>query len=239
MPLKALIVDDERLARKELIAMLAAHSQIEIAGEAEDVNSAIREIQRIKPDVIFLDIQMPGESGFDLLNRVDTQAEIVFVTAYDDYAIQAFEINALDYLLKPVNADRLAKALERLQSEKSVMPESSRPLTGGDRLFLMLDTRWKFIQVNTIICILAAGDYSEIITPDGLKRLSVKTMREWQSRLPEQIFFRIHRSIIINLDFIERIEEWTSHSFRIYLKGVDSPLPVSRRYAARLKGRFG
>jgi DNA-binding LytR/AlgR family response regulator len=115
---RALVIDDERLARKDLIALLGAHDQVTVVGEAEDVPSAINTIQALNPDVIFLDIQMPGDSGFDLLEKTEVKAHIIFVTAYDEYAIRAFEVNALDYLLKPVNPERLAKALEKLELQE-------------------------------------------------------------------------------------------------------------------------
>jgi len=112
-PIRALVVDDERLARKDLIALLGAHDQVTVIGEADDVPSAVEAIRALNPDLIFLDIQMPGDSGFDLLEKMDVEAQVIFVTAYDEFAIRAFEVNALDYLLKPVNPERLAKALEK------------------------------------------------------------------------------------------------------------------------------
>ena len=235
----ALIVDDERLARKDLISLLSSYDQVSVIGEADSVPSAIKAIQKLSPDVVFLDIQMPGESGFDLLEKTDVDAHIIFVTAYDEYAIRAFEVNALDYLLKPVNPDRLAKALEKLESQDRETRTRTQRLDYEDRLFLMLGQHFRFLKVNTILNISAAGDYSEVLSSDGTKGLTLKSMKEWETRLPMQHFIRIHRSSIINMEFIERIEEWFNYSFRIYLKGLEEPYVISRRYAARLKERLG
>lgn len=238
-PHKALVIDDERLARKDLISLLSVHDNITVIGEADDVPSAVKAIERLNPDVIFLDIQMPGDSGFDLLEKADVEAHIIFVTAYDEYAIRAFEVNALDYLLKPVNPDRLAKALEKLELQEQETPVKIRTLNYNDRLFLMLGKHFRFLKVNTILNINAAGDYSEVLTSDGNKGLTLKSMKEWETRLPAQNFIRIHRSTIINMEFIDRVEEWFNYSFRVYLRGVEEPYVISRRYATRLKDRLG
>jgi two-component system LytT family response regulator len=238
-PFKALIIDDERLARKDMISLLSNHDNITVVGEADDVPSAVKAIEMLNPDVIFLDIQMPGDSGFDLLEKTDVDAHIIFVTAYDEYAIRAFEVNALDYLLKPVNPERLSKALEKLEFQEQDLPARIRKLNYDDRLFLMVGRHFKFLKVDTILGVSAAGDYSEVLTSDGNKGLTHKSMKEWEARLPAQHFIRIHRSTIINMEFVERIEEWFNYSFRVYLKGVEEPFVISRRYAAKLKEKLG
>jgi len=237
--LKALIVDDERLARKDLISLLKPYDQVTVVGEADSVPAAVKAIHRLNPDVVFLDIQMPGDSGFDLLDKVDLEAHIIFVTAYDEYAIRAFEVNALDYLLKPVHPDRLAKAMERLGDREPAQPARVRNLDYDDRLFVMLGQHFKFLKVDSILNIKAAGDYSEIQTADGAKGLVLKSMKEWETRLPARHFLRIHRSTIINMEFIDKVEEWFNYSFKVYLKGVEEPYVISRRYATRLKDKLG
>lgn len=237
--LTALLVDDERLARKDMANLLAEHKNIQVTGEADSVATAIAQIKVLDPDIIFLDIQMPGESGFDLLNQCETQAQIVFVTAFDEFAIRAFEVNALDYLLKPVNPDRLARTIDRLTQEPHSPANSDRKLNYDDRLFLLLDNQMRFLKISTIICIQAAGDYSELVTTESAKNLTLKSMKEWEHRLPEQYFCRIHRSTIINMDFIDRMEEWFNYSYRVFLNGIEEPMVMSRRYVARLKQRMG
>jgi len=235
----ALIVDDERLARKELRSLLADYENISIVGEAEDVPSAVRAIGELKPDVIFLDIQMPGKSGFDLLEEIKTDIKIIFVTAFDEFAIRAFEVNALDYLLKPITPDRLTKALDRIQEEEDQTEQSQKNLSYNDRLFLTIDSHLQFLKISTILSINSAGDYSEILTFDGKKGLTLKSMKEWEQRLPQNYFCRIHRSTIVNMEYIDRLEEWFNYSYRVYMKGLDDPYLLSRRYAAKLKNKLG
>lgn len=238
--LKALIVDDERLARKELISMLAEYTNIEIAGEAEDVSSAKSQNEKLQPDIIFLDIQMPKYSGFELLPSLDSETVVIFVTAFDEYALRAFEVNAMDYLMKPVNPERLKNAIERVFSEQKENVElSTRQLQIDDTLFLSINSKMQFIKINTIEGITSAGDYSEIWIEGKKKGLVLKPMKEWEQRLPEKYFQRIHRSTIINLECIDKMEEWFNHSYKIYLKNISEPFVISRRYIAKLKNLMG
>jgi two-component system, LytTR family, response regulator len=236
--IKALIVDDERLARREIISLLSSYPCIRIIAEAADVPSAIQAVTEHTPDVIFLDIQMPGVSGFDLIDAIPPSIRIIFVTAFDEYAIRAFEVNALDYLLKPVHPERLRLAVERLCNDAVSPKHPDHRLEYDDRLFLLLNTQHRFLKIDSILCITAAGDYSEVIVTDGAKWLTSKTLREWESRLPEKHFCRIHRSVIINMNSIDRTEEMQNQSCRIYLLGIAEPFILSRRYSALLKDRL-
>jgi two-component system, LytTR family, response regulator len=236
---RALVVDDEELARKDLKAILSRFNNVEIIGEADCVESAIEATEKLKPNLIFLDIQMPGESGFDLIEKIGTQPHIVFVTAFDKYAIRAFEVNAKDYLLKPVNPERLAYTLNKLECDSPNLDLEYRQLEYEDVIFLMLNNKFRFLKIKTIQAILAASDYTEIHTIDGHRGITQKTMKEWEQRLPENYFSRIHRSTIINTELIENIEEWFNYSYRIYLKGIQRPFVMSRRYAAKLKNQLG
>jgi two-component system LytT family response regulator len=239
--LKAVIVDDERLARKELRSLLSEFTEIRIVGEAENITQAVQLINNEKPQVVFLDIQLAGETGFDLLEQLGaTDFRTIFVTAFDAFAIRAFEVNALDYLLKPVNPERLKKTIEKLTgSEKHSVPENLRQLEFDDRLFLELGQRSVFLKVNRISHILSSGDYSEVFTTDGQKFLVEKPLREWEARLPEKHFARIHRGTIVNLECVKRVESWFNRSYQIFLQNSREPLAVSRRYAAKLKTKFG
>jgi two-component system LytT family response regulator len=237
MKYKTIIIDDERLARKEMRGLLAEFDEIRVVGEAENLAEAIDLIQQEKPNVVFLDIQLSGENGFDLLEKIEPSFKLIFVTAFDAYAIRAFEVNALDYLLKPVNPERLAKAIERLGEETDAKNEF-RPLEFDDRIFLQIGARSVFLKVPDISHINAAGDYSEIFTIDKRKLLIEKPLREWEQRLPEKHFLRIHRQTIINLEEIEHIESWFNRTFQIRLKNYRENFPVSRRYSVKLKNRF-
>jgi two-component system, LytTR family, response regulator len=233
--LRALLIDDERLARKDLRSLLSEYDNIEVVGEADNVQKAMEVIAAEDPDLLFLDIQMPGESGFDLLDKIDLQAKVIFVTAFDEYAIRAFEVDAIDYLLKPVNPERLRTAIERLNREQLYSQNKQRILDYDDAMLLSLNSHLKFLRVNSIVYIQSAGDYSEIITSEGKKGLIQKSMAEWEQRLPEKYFCRIHRSTIVNIEFVTKIDEWFGNSYQVTLKGIEQPLTMSRRYAALLR----
>lgn len=235
---RSIIVDDEKLAREDLKALLKDFCEIEIVGEASNISEAKKLIENLNPDLIFLDIQMPGKSGFDLLTEIKCEAEIIFVTAYDEYAIKAFEVNAQDYLLKPIIKERLALAIDHLKVAEEAPMEYDKKLEYVDNIFLMINNYYQFIKVSSIIKITAAGNYSEILTNTKTKGLVLKSMREWESRLPVNYFVRIHRNTIINLEFVDHIEEWFNYSYQIYLKGIETPVVMSRRYAVKLKDKM-
>jgi two-component system, LytTR family, response regulator len=234
----ALIVDDERFARLELRRMLAAHgTEVAVVAEAESVAAATEAMRHADADVVFLDVHLGSESGFDLLPQLDPSVSIVFVTAHDAYAIRAFEANAVDYLLKPVEPQRLAVAVNRLRLAPDGDPEL-RALAYEDRLFLRLDDRLQFLKIASIVAIEAAGNWTRIRVADGRTLVARKALREWDDRLPAQHFVRIHRSTIANLEYVERVEEWSHYSCLVYLRGVAEPLTMSRRQASKLRARL-
>ena len=237
MRYKTIIVDDERLARREMRSLLAGFEEIAVIGEAENLSQAVSLIEEEKPHIVFLDIQLSNENGFDLLEKTRADFKLIFVTAFDAYAIRAFEVNALDYLLKPVNPERLAKAIGRL-AEEPAAKNDLRPLEFDDRIFLETPRGSFFLKVCDISHIASAGDYSEIFTIDRKKHLIEKPLREWERRLPEKYFLRIHRQTIVNLEEIESIEPWFNRSFQVRLKNYARELAVSRRFAVKLKNRF-
>ena len=236
----AVIVDDERLARRELRTLLEEHAgQVQIAGEAGTVADAARVVTSTGADVVFLDIQLAGESGMDLIPLLDADVDVVFVTAYDAYTLRAFEVNALDYLLKPVAPERLAVTVSRLAAAQPAAP-TRETVTYQDRLFLRLGQERAFVRVRDIMAIEAEGDGSALRLAPHLKRKpSAKSLREWEQRLPDRHFVRIHRSTIVNLEYVERLEQWSHSSQHVYLRGVAEPMTMSRRFGARLRDRFG
>lgn len=234
-PLTAIIVDDEWLVREELKTLLADHPDIEVVGEAANVPQSMGLIQTAAPDVIFLDIQMPGASGFDLLEQVEINAKIIFVTAYDQYALQAFEVNALDYLLKPIQKDRLAKTIRRLQTGESPSPPAGKKLSYDDILYVLVNGSLKFIKLPLLRCIVAEGNYSYIYYKDRRKDLVTKTLQDWEAILPDDYFVRIHRSTIVNFEHVEQVKKCRNYTHLVYVRGVNQPFVMSRRYAARLR----
>lgn len=240
--IKTLIIDDERLARKSLSTQLEQVAEIEIVGEADDVPSAIEAINSLKPQLLFLDIQMPGQTGFDLIEQIDFDGHIIFVTAYDEYAIRAFEVNALDYLMKPIDLSRLKKAIERIETDEASLPqrtEKQNKLSYDDQLFTTIGTKVQFLKIKEIVVIHSDGDYTNLHIANKTHGLINKTMKEWEERLPEQHFVRVHRHSIININYIEKIEKWFNYSYRAKLQDIDEPVIISRRYAKKLKEIFG
>jgi two-component system, LytTR family, response regulator len=236
--LRTVIVDDERLARSDLRSLLASHPTVDIVGEACDVSQAVEVIRSKDPDLIFLDIQMPGGSGFDLLEKMDLRARVIFVTAFDEYAIRAFEVGAADYLLKPVNPGRLARALGRLNDGGVGQGGRQGALAYEDALVLPVNRHLRFVRVDAILCIRAADDYSEVTTVEGKKGLVQKSMAEWEARLPERHFCRIHRSTIVNIRYVERIDELPGGTLGVVLRGAETVLVASRRQAQALRHRL-
>lgn len=239
--LKAIIVDDEPYARAELAELLVSYNRVELIGEAGSLTEAVEMIETNKPDVVFLDIEMNGENGFELLNLCDIEFKTVFVTAYNQYAIRAFEVNAIDYLLKPVNTQRLAQTLKKLGDLTSAEQEATSglpKLTADDRLLVTLSRKMNFIKICDIKYIVAAGDYSELVTVNNEHALVQRKMREWEVQLPEKNFQRIHRTTIINLDFVDKIERYGKENALVFMKGVEKHLDISKNYLSELKSRF-
>jgi two-component system LytT family response regulator len=231
--LKAIVVDDERLARLELSKLLAA-TQVSVVASAEALEPAEALIKRHQPDVVFLDVQLGKHSGFDLLNRVGG-FEVIFVTAYEQYAIRAFESHALDYLLKPVHPERLADAIlhlgERIET-KDAHPQNR------DFICVKSGRNIRFVKFGSIVCMRAAGDYSEVLTATGETVFAMMSLKSWEQRLAGQCFARIHRSTIVNLEYVDRVEHSRSCGFRVRVKNQQIGLAMSRRYASRLQQIF-
>ena len=234
----ALIIDDERLARAALKNKLEAFQEIEIVGEAGNVKNAIAAIEEHDPDLMFLDIQLYNETGFDILEKIKFRGKIIFVTAHDEFAIRAFEINAVDYILKPVSHERLKNAIDRLNSTDRKIEYKTDPFNHDDRILIMCGERMKFIKLETVSNITASGDFTLINTLDGCEYLTARSMNEWEERLPGKYFLRIHRSTIINIEFIEKAEKWFNYSSMIKMRGSEKQFKVSRSYFKKIKERF-
>jgi two-component system LytT family response regulator len=240
MTWSAIIIDDERLARLALRKDLERLPEISLVGEASGISSAKDLIGRVHPDLLFLDVQLADGNGFDLLNQIDFEGRVIFITAYDEYAIRAFEINAVDYLLKPVSRKRLKSAITKLQeNDKSVLHEVPARLEYNDRLMVMHRKSVNFIKIDTIRSIHASREYSYIRAADGREYLTSKSITEWENKLPDQNFCRIHRSTIVNFDQIMKVNHNITGTGEVILQGSTEPLAISRNYFRKLKQRYG
>ncbi len=233
--MKALIIDDERLARKELIKLLEEHPTIEVAGEAQNADEAEQLINELNPDVLFLDIQMPGRTGFQLLESLDTVPLVVFTTAYDEFAMKAFEINALDYLLKPITAERLSEAVHKIQEKERVRSGRPRDQKLGleDQVFVKDGERCWFVSLANIRLFESDGNYIKVYF-DTNRPMIHKSLNALDEKLDERAFFRASRKHIINLSWVEGIEPWFNGGLMVKLRGGDK-VEVSRRQAAKFK----
>lgn len=233
--MRALIVDDERLARKELIKLLEEHPSIEVVGEAMNADEAEQMITELNPDLLFLDIQMPGRTGFQLLESLDSAPLVVFTTAYDEFALKAFEVNALDYLLKPIQPERLSEAVQKInEKERS---RGGRPkdkkLGLEDQVFVKDGDRCWFVSLNNIRLFESDGNYIKVYF-DSNRPMIHKSLNALDEKLDERAFFRASRKHIINLSWVEGIEPWFNGGLMVKLKGGDK-VEVSRRQAAKFK----
>ncbi len=229
--MKALLIDDERLARNELRRMLAAFPAIEIVGEAANAKQAREQIAAHAPELLFLDVQMPGETGMQLLESLEPPApQVIFTTAFDEFAVKAFELNALDYLLKPVDPVRLAAALERLQAKAGATAAEKAPrLAAEDKVFVREGDRCWFVEVKQIRLLESEGNYTRVHFDDAQPQL-FRSLNAMEERLDPKYFFRANRRQIINLAWIDKIEPWFSGGLLVQLKG-GAKVELSRRQA--------
>jgi len=235
--MKALIIDDERLARNELKRLLEAYPKIDIVGEAVNAEEALDKIEQLSPDLLFLDIQMPGKNGFELLASIEGNVpDVIFTTAYDEYALKAFEYNALDYLLKPIDTNRLAEAIHKVedyQKTETVRKENVKILTEHDQVFVKDGEKCWFVKLSRVRLFESMGNYVRLHFDDQ-KPLILKSLNALDERLDPHTFFRANRKHIINLQWIEKIEPWFSGGLQVTLKGGDK-IEISRRQAIRFK----
>ncbi|QHT69040.1 response regulator transcription factor [Rhodocytophaga rosea] len=235
--MKALIIDDERLARNELKRLLEAYPKINVVGEAVNAEDALDKIEQLSPDLLFLDIQMPGKNGFELLSSIEGNVpDVIFTTAYDEYALKAFEFNALDYLLKPIDTHRLAEAIHKVedyQKTETERKENVKMLTEQDQVFVKDGEKCWFVKLSRIRLFESMGNYVRLHFDDQ-KPLILKSLNALDERLDPHTFFRANRKHIINLQWIEKIEPWFSGGLQVTLKGGDK-IEISRRQAIRFK----
>jgi two-component system LytT family response regulator len=240
--MKAIIIDDERLARNELRRLLENFPKVNIVGEASNADEAIVMIEELKPDLLFLDIQMPGKTGFDLLSSLENDVpDVIFTTAYDEYAIKAFEFNALDYLLKPIELHRLSEAIQKVENEINSQNEKREAAKDGvkllgekDQVFVKDGEKCWFVRLGKVRVFESIGNYVRLYFDDQ-KPLVLKSLNALEDRLDPKTYFRANRKHIINLQFIDKIEPWFSGGLQVTIAGHNEKIEISRRQAIRFK----
>ena len=239
--MRAIIIDDERLARQELKSLLSEYPEIEIIGESSNAEDAIKQIEVKEPDLIFLDIQMPGKNGFEMLQELDKVPKVIFVTAYDEYALNAFEVNALDYLLKPVQTKRLDSTLQKLLHSKESHKEHTLVemevvqdiLSESDQVFVKDGEKCWFVKLSEIRLFESEGNYVRVYF-NTFRPLILKSLNTLEERLNSKTFFRASRKHIINLKWINKIETWFNGGLMVTLNGGEQ-IEISRRQSARFR----
>jgi len=232
---KVILIDDERLARSELKRLLKDFPDVEVIAEAANAQEGIEKIESLNPDLIFLDIQMPGETGFDMLTHLEKAPHVIFVTAYDEYALKAFDINALDYLMKPVEPKRLADALQKVKQrdEEEIQILHKSVLGEHDQVFVKDGERCWFVKLGEVRLFESVGNYAKVFFGNN-KPLILKSLNALEERLDERLFFRANRKHIINLKMIEKIEPYFNGGLLLDLQGGEK-IEVSRRQAVKFK----
>lgn len=233
--MRILIVDDEHLARQAMRRLLAAHPEAEIVGEADSIETALAAIKQCEPQLVFLDIELGGGDGFDLLATLERPPVIVFVTAYAEYAVEAFEVNAVDYLLKPVASERLAESLARAERQLAL----ARPVSGARVVALRTPEQTILVPASDIAALRADGDFTHVLVADQAPVMIWRTLSHFEELLPAPPFLRVSRSLIINRDRVRKIEAPSRDSVQVTLEGVAEALVLGRTAAARLREALG
>jgi len=254
-PIRALVVDDEQLARDELCFLLGQVGGVDIIGQAADGVEALRVAGELRPDVIFLDVQMPGLTGFEVARRLidaDVEAQLVFVTAFDQYAIDAFSVNAVDYVLKPVDADRLEQTIERARRRVASEQAARLPISPADlervveavqarqgrrdQLAIRVGERFILVQADEVIHASLTDELIQVVTSTVSGTSNYRTLDELQARLDPAVFWRVHRSHLVNITKIKEIVPWFSRNYLLKMKDAKSTeIPVSRSQTRRLR----
>ncbi len=236
---KAIIIDDESFAREDLREMLKKHPEIKVIGEAGSVGEARELLKTVIPDLVFLDIQLWGGSGFDLVPDIPASSDIVFFSAHDRFAIRAFEINALDYLLKPVTEERLALSITRLYQKEKRPDYTSGPVElvdEKDQIFIRSDKERRFVSVSSVVAVVSVGgNYTEVYLDSGRRPPVRKTLKQWKTLLPEPMFLNVNRSVIANTHYLRSVEKQEDGKFSAEFDGMEAPVEVARHNVSLLK----
>lgn len=233
---RTLIIDDEPLAREEMHRLLGEQATVTIVGEADDVPNARTLLTSADYDLVFLDIDLGGGTGFDLVSSVRPDARIIFATAHNEFALRAFEVNALDYLLKPISAERMTASLDRLAAPPVDVSENSLPaLEDADRVLLKNDSGVRFVPLADLTAIITSDNYTDVFIADGSHFLVRRPLSAWEEALPAENFLRVHRQAIINLAQVESMDTPAGGQPTLKMHGMTEPVQCSHRRAPELR----
>lgn len=242
--MKVVIVDDERLSREELKRLLKNHPDVEVIAECGNAEEGKRKIEELKPDLVFLDIEMPDKTGFEMLNEISAIPDVVFISAYDEYAIKAFEVQALDYLLKPIEAERLAECIKKYQikeEKEGLISKNTEKFKADDHVFIKDGDKYAFIALKDIIVFESIGNYVKIHLSNNhptIHPIIFNSLNNLEGRLPERVFYRANRKFIINVSYISSVSFWVNNGYIIKLSnGIE--VEMSRRQSVKFKNTFG
>ncbi len=239
--IKAVIVDDVDSMRIVLKKLLGTFDKIQIIGEAADFEEARNIISEERPDLLFLDVDLNGLTSLDLLKTIGYQPMVIFITSHTDFAIKAFELNAVDYLLKPISLERLTKAIEKVTNkweDTTFEDDYNAKFTADHIILLSFDNKMSFVRIKDINYIEAYGNYTKVNLVDGKLSVTYNSIKNWDTKLPEDLFIQIHRSTIVNLHNVTKIEKWANDTGRLYLKGIDKPFEISRNFFFQIKKKY-
>jgi two-component system LytT family response regulator len=235
--IKAVIVEDSRLARNELKELLKSHPEIELIGEAENVDKGFELISKTQPNLLFLDINMPEKDGFELLEMLENVPITIFTTAFDEYAIKSFEYNAFDYLLKPINPKRFSQAIEKVQANiENQETKNSQKLNLSNQIFIKDGEKCWLVKIEDIYLFEVDGNYTKVFFKDE-KAVIAKSLNQIETKLPDEFFFRANRNQIINIQFATQIDPWFSGNLLVHLP-KDKKIEISRRQSSSFKEKL-
>ena len=240
--MRTILIDDEAPARAALRGLLGDHPEIEIVGEADNISEATERLNNHDYELVFLDVHLRGGTGFDLVPFVRPEAKIIFVTGSEQHAIRAFEINALDYVTKPVRPERLATAVHRLLSPATASnpPVATAPeLSSNDHVYVRTGTgKSRFVALLDIGAVVSNQNYSDILLTDGTKIMVRRTMKRWEESLPAEKFVRVHRSNIVNIAHYRGADQQSYETTLLHLEGIEEPVRASYRYLPELRAKL-
>ncbi|MCF8428856.1 MAG: LytTR family DNA-binding domain-containing protein [Bacteroidia bacterium] len=240
--IRTVLVDDVEVMRITLKKVLAQFPHIEIVGEASTFDEARDVINNLQPDLVLLDIDLNGLTSIDIIGELNCTPKIIFITSHENFAVKAFELNAVDYIIKPISAKRISAAIEKIAKPPEAIQEGSidndETFQSDQIILLNFDNKMNFIKIKDINFIEAYGNYTKVNMDDGKLSITYNSIKNWDSKLPEDIFIQIHRSTIVNLLNVQKIEKWTNDTGRLYLKDIEKPFEISRSYFFQIKKKY-